>query len=94
MQTIPTLSLDERLNAGTHGLGFVLSTIGLGLLLISPSERMGWLAVFACLVFGLSLMLLYASSTLYHLARSPRLKFLGPRKNLWVSFAHPSHPRW
>jgi hypothetical protein len=18
----------------------------------------------------------------------------GPRKNLWVSFAHPSHPRW
>jgi hypothetical protein len=21
-------------------------------------------------------------------------KCLGPRKNLWVSFAHPSHPRW
>ena len=79
MQTIPTLSLDERLNAGTHGLGFVLSTIGLGLLLISPSERMGWLAVFACFVFGLSLMLLYASSTLYHLARSPRLKFFWKR---------------
>jgi hypothetical protein len=22
------------------------------------------------------------------------LYFSGPRKNLWVSFAHPSHPRW
>jgi hemolysin III len=74
MQTLPALSLDERLNAFTHAFGFVLSTLGLGLLLMQPNEPMGLSAIFACLIFGLSLMLLYASSTLYHLARRPHLK--------------------
>ena len=56
---------EERLNRITHGLGLVLSLIGLGALCSAGTTRsIGVMAV--CLVYGLSLVQLFAVSTLYH----------------------------
>lgn len=53
-------------NTVTHGLGVVLSLVGLVLLLKTAWQRES-MAVVAAFVFGISLLMLYLSSTLYHL---------------------------
>ncbi len=50
-------------NAVSHGIGFLLSITALIFLLLNAQELQVRLAV---LVFGISLMLLYLASTLYH----------------------------
>jgi hemolysin III len=76
MKNIPMVKYydpaEERLNILTHGLGLVLSIVGLGILLFRANEQgttMHWVS-FA--VFGVSLILLYAASTFYHSARDPK----------------------
>jgi hemolysin III len=57
---------EERLNIGSHALGFVLS-IGVLLALLGKALASGsWLAVGSFGLFGLSLVTLYGVSTLYH----------------------------
>jgi len=57
-------SLGELIaNAVSHGVGFLLTIAGLVIMLVKAS---GTKEVLAVLVFGLSLMILYLSSTLYH----------------------------
>ncbi|MEN9974826.1 MAG: hypothetical protein RLZZ282_832 [Verrucomicrobiota bacterium] len=56
----------------THALGVVFSLVALGVMLIL-SRRDAVMAVSAG-VFGLSLVLLYSSSTLYHYCTSPQWK--------------------
>ncbi|MBS3737975.1 PAQR family membrane homeostasis protein TrhA [Mesohalobacter halotolerans] len=55
---------EEFLNTFTHGLGIVLSFLGL-LVLVSnyDEEKIDFLYV---LIYGLSLILLYSASTIYH----------------------------
>ena len=65
---------EELANTLTHGLGLVLGIAGLVLLVVSASLRGGGRAVVSCSVYGASLVLLYAASTLYHSARSPRAR--------------------
>ncbi len=62
----PTKTGEIIANSITHGLGFGLSIAGLVVLIVrAMSQGSGWhLAGF--LVFGISLVLLYLSSTLYH----------------------------
>lgn len=68
--------IEEIANTLTHGLGLVLSLVGLGGL-VSLSLRFGDTAlVWACGVYGLSLVLLYGASTFYHAARCPKRKHL------------------
>jgi len=65
---------EELANAVTHGVGFVLSLLGWGVLLtLSGMAGDGW-DLAAAAVFGGSLVFLYGASTLYHSARSPRTK--------------------
>ncbi|MFB6229608.1 MAG: hemolysin III family protein [Salinibacter sp.] len=65
---------EELANAITHGIGLVLSVIGwIGLLLLSGLAGTGW-DLAASVVFGGTLVFLYATSTLYHSAGTPRLK--------------------
>ncbi len=62
---------EERLNIWTHGIGFLLSLIGFVLLVIR-SVALGDMLHLVCFqVFGLSLILLYFASTIYHKSTKP-----------------------
>lgn len=67
-------TLEELLNTLTHGLGAVLSFVGLVALLVAaiPMEDVWKTVSFS--IFGLSLIALYLASTLYHAARCPLKK--------------------
>lgn len=56
----------EVLNALTHGIGAILSLIGLVLLVLKASDKGGTLSLVSYIIYGVSLFLLYLSSTLYH----------------------------
>jgi len=53
-------------NSITHGLGFVASLVALPLLLLSALRNGDGLQVAGAAIFGASLVLLYAASTVYH----------------------------
>ena len=64
----------ELANGITHGVGFLLSQIGLIVLVSLAATRGGARHVVACVIYGTTLVLLYLASTLYHSTRSPRIK--------------------
>ena len=66
----------ERLNSITHLLGAALALAGLALLVV-PASRQGdpWKIV-SFAVYGVSLLLLYTSSTLYHSLRGRAKRIL------------------
>jgi hemolysin III len=66
--------LEEVLNALTHGVGALLSAAGLtALVILAVLEGDPW-RVTGVAVFGTALVLLYASSTLYHAIPHPKAK--------------------
>jgi len=67
---------DEWANSLTHGLGLVLSVIGLILLLIIPFQEQDHWKLMNLGIYGASLIFLYAASTCYHILRKPKLKIL------------------
>ena len=70
----PSLIPEELANSITHGVGLALSLVGLGVLLaLSILHGTAW-HIAGCTIFGLSLVALYAASTLYHSLQSPRFK--------------------
>lgn len=64
----------EKLNSITHLVGTVLSLIGFGVLLTISVQEHNPLLIISFTVFGLTLILLYAMSTLYHSFHTPKLK--------------------
>jgi len=68
------LSWEEWLNAGTHGIGLVLSIVGFVVLLVMAVKRGTAWCIVGCAVYGSTLVALYLASTLYHSAASPRCK--------------------
>ena len=57
----------ERIaNSVTHGVGLAASLVALPLLVVSSLQRGDVLHVTGATVFGISLVLLYAASTIYH----------------------------
>ncbi|OUY08361.1 PAQR family membrane homeostasis protein TrhA [Acinetobacter populi] len=60
---------EERLNAWTHGLAAILAVLGTIFLLIK-AVPLSWQAGLSMLAYGLSLILLFSASTLYHLSSS------------------------
>jgi len=65
---------EELANSLTHGLGLALSVAGLVILLVLAARRGTAWHIVSCAVYGATLVLLYAASTLYHSVRSPRIK--------------------
>ena len=65
---------EEIANGITHGLGALLAAMGLAVLVVSSEQRGTAVHVVSSFVFGLSLLNLYASSTLYHTISSPGAK--------------------
>lgn len=69
------VSLREELaNAVTHGIGLVLSLIGMPILILAALDRGERTMVIGASVFGATLVALYAASTLYHAIPHPTLK--------------------
>ena len=75
MHTDRVVSLREELaNAVTHGVGLVLSLIGMPILILAALDRGERATVIGASVFGATLIALYAASTLYHAIPHPTLK--------------------
>jgi len=66
--------LEERINIASHALGFILSIVALLLLILHASFNGSALHIISFSIFGISLMVLYAASTLYHRAQSAKLR--------------------
>ena len=65
--TEPLYTLGEEIaHAVTHGLGLVLSIGALAVLVVAASVRGDAWHIVGCAVFGVTLVLLYTASTLYH----------------------------
>ena len=67
------LTLEEILNAATHGVGAALALAALVGMLVYYADGGIWHTT-SCLVYGISLVLLYLASTLYHSFRNLRVK--------------------
>lgn len=74
VKALKQLSVEELANTITHGFGLVLSVIGFGVLLALAASRGGKLMIAGCVVYGISLVILYAASTAYHSTTSTTLK--------------------
>jgi len=59
---------EELINVITHGLGALLSIVALVFLILKALEMGTNIALFSMLVYGISLIILYTASTLYHSA--------------------------
>lgn len=59
---------EERLNIITHAFGLLLSFIVLPFLIIKSLNYHGFWKPASLIIYGFSLIILYAASTLYHLA--------------------------
>ena len=65
---------EDLANAVTHGAGLLMAIAAVPVLLVLAALRGTPLHVASFAVYGVSLVLVYATSTLYHAARKPRLK--------------------
>ena len=65
---------EERLNILTHGFGLLLSIIGFPFLMYKSFNFEGFLKPLSIVIYGFSLIILYAASTFYHAAKEPKLR--------------------
>ncbi len=64
----------EKLNSITHLVGAVLALVGFGVLLTISIQEHNPLLIISFTIFGITLILLYTMSTLYHSFHPPKLK--------------------
>lgn len=67
--------LEEKLNIFSHGFGFALSIVGLILLIFRANELGEVRHLVSFSIFGASMIILYAASTLYHSAKSDKWRY-------------------
>jgi hemolysin III len=65
---------EEIANSLTHGFGIILSITGLVVLMMYTSGSGDMWRIVGCAVFGVALILLYTTSTLYHSIQAANLK--------------------
>lgn len=68
------VSVDELASSVTHGIGLGLSIAGFAVLLFLAIVRGGVWQIVSCAVYGVTLVCVYACSTLYHGLPSRRVK--------------------
>ena len=66
--------LEEKTNIISHAIGLFLSVVALLLMLVRASGSGLILHIMSAGIFGLSLIALYAASTLYHSATDPKVR--------------------
>jgi hemolysin III len=64
--------LEEKWNVYTHALGLLLSVIGLILLIVKAINEGSLLRLISFSIFGISLVILYTASTLFHNSKNPK----------------------
>jgi hemolysin III len=67
---------EELANMLTHAFGAVLSLVGVAVLVIAASATDFPYALPSCAIYGVTLVLLYTASTLYHRDPQPHLRTL------------------
>lgn len=65
---------EEIFNSVTHGLGALLGVVGTVVLVVLSAIHGSGLALGTSIVYGVSLVMLYTMSTLYHAIVSPKAK--------------------
>lgn len=65
---------EERLNVFSHGLGLLLSIIAFPVLLQKSFEYNAFWKGISLVIYGISMIVLYAASTFYHAAKEPKLR--------------------
>jgi hemolysin III len=68
------ITVEELPNALTHGFGLLCSILGFIVLLVVTLIRGGKWQIISCAIYGVTLICVYAASTLYHGVSSPRWK--------------------
>lgn len=66
--------LQERLNTITHGIGAVFGILGLISLIIFNNNKTDW-SLFSVIVYGISIIVLFSASTLYHSVKGEGKKY-------------------
>lgn len=66
---------EEKLNVLSHGIGLILSVVALVLLVVFASLEGGLWHIVSFSIYGASLIVLYAASTLYHYVQNPKLRY-------------------
>ena len=64
--------LEEKLNVVSHGFGLILSFIAFPFLVMKSLNFEGFWKPASFILYGLSLIILYAASTFYHAAKDPK----------------------
>jgi hemolysin III len=64
---------EEQLNAASHGIGALLGIAGLVLLIVFNTNKADW-SLFSVIVYGISLIVLFTASTLYHSMKGEKRK--------------------
>lgn len=65
---------EEKINIASHAFGLILSIIAFPFLVLKSLTFEGFWKPFSLLIFGMSLIILYAASTFYHSATKPKLR--------------------
>lgn len=67
--------LEERFNIWSHFVGLLLSIVALILLIIRAVHLESVRAVISFSIFGVSMIILYLASTLYHSSTNPKIRY-------------------
>ncbi len=65
--------LEERLNSISHAFGALLGIAALVLLIVLDTHKTDW-SLFSIIVYGISIIILFTSSTLYHAVKGEKRK--------------------
>ena len=65
---------EEYFNSLSHGIGFFFGLVGIPFLLFRANDLSNFNLLFACAAFSLGILMVYSSSTLYHLAKAGHRK--------------------
>tara|TARA_R110000868_G_scaffold268704_1_gene527923 strand:- start:752 stop:1378 length:627 start_codon:yes stop_codon:yes gene_type:complete len=64
---------EEKLNTFTHAIGVLLGVSALVLLIVFDTNKTDW-SLFSVIVYGISIIVLFTASTLYHAFKNERRK--------------------
>ena len=67
-------SLEEKLNAISHGFGMLLVLIAMPFLIMKATRQQDALMIWGVSIFSFGMLFVYLSSTIYHSLTNPRLK--------------------